>query len=229
MRIPLPLNCLFGAQEVVSTKGPHWRIRQFAGFSVTAERCYSFTYLLQNLTNKTNEVTLSYGVALDSASASVNVMLAPGELRAVLVPMVQDGRNITIRCSQDLALLDCLGHQISSAWIETSGVTQITGLALKKFPASLVGDLPAGASGQVSCKEADCHYLQLSSNAPIAILANNWALKASGFFTLLLDAGTVTDLQICVLARTSFSFSSKHFSDKSSQWVPPSGMPVWVV
>lgn len=229
MRIPVPLKVLFGAQAVVSTKGPRWRINQFAGFAISSERCYSFTANLLNLTNKSSEVTISYGMSLDSAAAQVTFLLAPGEIKAVLLPMVQEGKTLTFRTSQSIALLEVVGHQISSGWSEAPGKIELTGLPLRRLPVSIAGELPAGATGQLSCSGADCHFLQFSTNGVLELSTEGWKLRASGFFTLLLDGGTSSSLYLRFPAKATLTLSSKHFADRSSEWIAPSGMPIWVV
>lgn len=229
MRVSVPLKVLFGAQAATSTKGPHWRIAQFAGLSVSAERCYSFTALLHNLSNSANEATLSFGISADNAAAKVSLMLAPGETRAILLPMIVGGKTLTVRCNYPIALLDLLGHQINSGWVETAGEVKVVGLPLQKFPASLVGELPWGASGQLLCRMADCHLLQISCNNQVEISAPNWRLEIAGAFTLLLDEGTESELYLRAPTRTNFSLAWKQFADRTSEWVPPSGMAVWVV
>lgn len=225
MRVLVKIKPLFGADSVTSTKGQHWRIRQFAGFLLSAERCHSYTAVIHNPTSHQAEVTITSGV--QQATLAVTTTLAAGEIKAILVPVAKDSNTLSLRTQHQLALLELVGHQVSSAWVQVAGKVQVTGFSLEQANDTGIARLAADQTGQLRCFDADTHAMQLSCNAAIELYSKDWKLQLNGYATLLLDSATPKELYLRALAPTNLSLKVTHYADRSSEWVAPSGMPVW--
>jgi hypothetical protein len=229
MQVPIKLDNLFGAEHVASTKGPYWRIRQFAGFSFSGERIYSYSAVVQNLTSKAAEVTISFGFNPSEAAIITTTLVPAGALTVIYLPAPTQGKSFVVKSSQAIALVDFLGHQLSSGKESVSGALELPNCTLKRLPNSLVGSVPAGTSTQLLFEGASTKFLTLAADQQVAIASAKGRIEFKGEVTLLLEDDTLPNFWLLFMRNTNLSVSCKFFSTRDANWVPPSGLPVWVV
>jgi hypothetical protein len=238
MLAALDATILFGANKVSSTKGPHWRIRQFAGFKLSAMPFYTLKLVLQNLSSSWNEVTISHGANIEEPTIATTFQIPPGEFKMVTIPACRDGRSLLVKCNYEVALRSIGGMQISSAWQEAPNsrvrVLPSPGFNIKAMPASWAGDALPGSTCDLlfkPSKDADdwCFLVELSCNGTISMCTLDSRTRMSGYCYLVVDSTTPQFMQLVAQSRTNFSLNYKEFADYRGDWQAPSGMAVWNV
>jgi hypothetical protein len=235
MLATLDATILFGANKVASTKGPHWRVRQFAGFKLSDTPFYTLKLVLQNLSSSWNEVTISHGTNTDAPEIATTFQIPPGEFKMVTIPACRTGKVLLVKCNYEVALRSIGGMQISSAWQEAQNsrvrVLPSPGFNIKAMPASWAGEALPGSTCDLLFKPSRdgtdwCFLSELSCNGTISICTIDSRTKLTGYCYLLIDPTTPQFMQLVAQSRTNFSLSYKEFTDARQA---PSGLVVWNV
>lgn len=238
MLATIDASILFGASKVTSTKGPHWRIRQFAGFKLSATPSYTLKLVLQNLSGSWNEVTISHGATAEEPTISVTFQLPPGEFKMVTIPACRDGRSLLVKCGYEVALHSIGGMQISSAWQEAQNskvsVLPATGFNIRAMPASWAGEANAGSTCDLLFKPSTngddwCFLVEFSCNGTMVLQTLDSRVQMTGYTYLVIDPTVPQFLQLVAQSRTNFSLNYKEFADYRREWQAPSGLAVWNV
>lgn len=227
MRESLSLAALFGTTRINSTKGPCWRINQFAGFSFEPETSASFTAVLRNLASQPAEVTLGLGVTPENSSVRSRALLAAGASQVCIIPSPRIAQSLTIQSSAPLELLEVIRERPPTLPLEPRGAVKIWGLPLSKYSTAYAGELNAGTTGQLSFSGAAKHFLRLAVSKPVQLITDKNQVTAEGFFNMLLEDSQ--NLYVNAPESVSFSLECQHFSGEPSAAQTASGLPLWII
>lgn len=237
MYTPLQASVLFGASKVATTKGPHWRISQFAGFLLEAVSCYSLRLVLHNLSSSWNSVVVQHRVDNEQPGTETSFQIAPGEFKVVTIPTARAGKVLFVKCNYQVSLIEIQAGTISSAWdkVASSGLllTPNANWQINQQSASIAGQAAEGATSTLQFKpdyplDWSC-LLELSCNGTLEVQSSSQRTLFTGYCYWLFDQTTPQLLHLTAKTNTNYSLAYQQYADLRTAWQPASGLTIWNV